>query len=151
MLGMYEGKPCCEDDKTTGRSISTGWADQWNLRNQFMGYVWAGQQSGLDIDTIVIRGVAIQVREIKHAEAVKVYSDYKIAAWHEQLRRDLWRIRKAWDTGYFDYNFADACTAFGNCIFMDTCSSPNKTTWMNDFAVHRWNPLHKNPIDGEAA
>jgi hypothetical protein len=148
MLGKYQGRPCVEDDKTQGGSISTGWADKWNLRSQFLGYVWACQQSGLDLDTVVIRGIAIQKTQTPIEEAVKVYPDHLIATWYEQLRRDLWRIRKAWDTGYFDLNLADACTTFGNCVFMNTCAShPNmKANWYNDFEVRRWNPLHKNPV-----
>lgn len=146
MLGKYQGRPCVEDDKTQGGSISTGWADKWNLRSQFMGYVWACQQSGLDLNTVVIRGIAIQKTQTSIEEAVKVFSVYKIAMWYEQLRRDLWRIRRAWDTGYFDLNLADACTSFGNCIFMQVCESPNKASWYNDYEVRRWNPLHKNPI-----
>lgn len=151
MFGAYQGLPCIEDDKTTGRSISSGWADQWNLRNQFLGYVWACQQSGISLNTVVIRGIAIQVREIKFEEAIKVYPDHLIRRWHEQLRRDLWRIRHAHDAKYFDYNLGDACTNYGNCTFMNVCSATEeqKDNWYNDFEVRRWNPLHKNPIDGE--
>lgn len=149
MLGKYQGRPAVEDDKTTGGSISTGWADKWNLRNQFLGYVWACQQSGLALDTVVVRGIAIQKTQIPIEEAVKTYSDHLVAKWYEQTRRDLWRIRKAWDTGYFDLNLADACTSFGNCIFMNICQSHEsmRPNWFNDYEVRRWNPLHKNPID----
>ena len=146
MLGKYQGRPCVEDDKTQGGSISTGWADKWNLRSQFLGYVWACQQSGLDLDTVVIRGIAIQKTQTSIEEAVKVYNDHLIGVWYEQLRRDLWRIRKAWDTGYFDRNLADACTSYGNCTFMQVCQSREKENWYNDYEVRRWNPLHKNPI-----
>lgn len=148
MLGAYAGKPVVRDEKTTGRSISTGWSEQWNLRSQFLGYVWACQQGGLNLDSVCVRGVAIQKTMITHAEALKTYSDYMVARWHEQLRRDLWRIRRAWDEGYFDYNFGEACTAYGNCIFMDVCQSREKENWYNQFKVSRWNPLLKNPIAG---
>lgn len=146
MLGKYMNKPVVEDDKTQGGSISSGWSEKWNLRNQFLGYVWACQQSGLDLDTVVVRGIAIQQTQIPIEEAIKPFSDHLIATWHEQLRRDIWRIRKAWDTGYFDLNLADSCTAYGNCIFMTVCQSREKESWYNDFEVRRWNPLHKNPI-----
>ena len=68
--------------------------------------------------------------------------------WHEQLRRDMWRIREAWDTGYFDYNFADTCTSYGNCIFLNTCAATSdmRENWYNDFEVRHWNPLKKNPV-----
>lgn len=148
MLGSYQGKPIIGDEKTQGSSISTGWSDKWQLRNQFMGYTWSCQELGLDVDSVVVRGVAILKTMINHAEAIKPFSNDLLERWHEQTRRDLWRIRKAWDSGYFDYNFADTCTSYGNCMFLNTCSATRemKENWYNDFEVRRWNPLIKNPI-----
>lgn len=146
MLGSYQGRPVVRDEKTTGGSIGQNWAAQWNLRNQFMGYVWACQQYGLPLDTVVVRGIAIQKTQIKaDNEAVKTYPAELIERWHDQLRRDLWRIRRAWDEGYFDYNFGDACTAYGNCIFMNVCMSNTPESWVQEFVVQKWNPLVKNP------
>jgi hypothetical protein len=148
MLGSYEGLPAFGDEKTTGGSISTGWDDKWRLRNQFLGYTWALQEHGMAAQGGVVRGIAILKTKIDLVESYKMYSDELISRWYEQLRRDLWRLRAAWDTGYFDLNLADTCTAYGNCMFMNTCASSaaNKSSWMNDFEVRRWNPLHKNPI-----
>jgi hypothetical protein len=149
MLGTWKGKfPVFEDDKTQGGSISTGWSEKWNLRSQFIGYTWACQQSGLDLDSGVVRGIAIQQTQIATNEALKTYNAHIVAKWHDQLRRDLWRIRQAWDSGYFDLNLADACTTFGNCIFMNMCSATPemRENWFNDYEVRRWNPLHKNPV-----
>jgi hypothetical protein len=152
MLGSYEGKPRWGDEKTTGGSISTGWSDKWRLRNQFLGYTWALQQHGMDAIGGVVRGIAIQKTQIPLVEATPIYSQDQIERWYEQLRRDLWRLRQAWDTGYFDLNLADTCTAYGNCMFMNVCASSkeNRENWFNDFEVRRWNPLEKNPI-AEAA
>jgi len=150
MLGSYLGKPVVRDEKTSGRTAGDGWADQWNLRNQFIGYTWACQQSGIDVDSVCVRGVSILKTKIGMVEAIKPYSDFLRAKWLEQVRRDLWRLRRAWDEGYFDLNLADTCTAYGNCIFMDICASREPEAWMNQFTVNRWNPLLKNPIQ-EAA
>lgn len=148
MFGKLQNTtPCILDDKTTGRSISSGWADQWNLRNQFIGYTWACRALGLNLDTVVVRGIAIQKTQISFGEAIKTYSDHLRAKWLEQLRRDLWRIRRAWDEGYWDYNFGDTCTAYGNCMYMDMCASQQPMTWANDFEVRRWSPLDKNPVE----
>lgn len=151
MLGSYSGRPCVRDEKTTGGSISQRWAEQWDLRAQFMGYVWACQQCGIDLDTVVVRGIAIQKTQIVHAEAIKVYSSTMIAKWKEQLRRDLWRLRRAYDERYFDYNFGDACTSYGNCVFTNVCSSVNPEAWLQEFEVRHWNPLVKNPAPTKAA
>lgn len=145
LLGRMGEKPVIRDEKTTGRSIGQAWAEQWDLRSQFMGYCWACQQAGIDVDTVVIRGIAIQKTQIVHAEAIKNYNAFKIARWYEQLRRDLWRMRRSWDEGYFDFNLGDACTSFGNCVFQNVCQSPNPESWLTEFVVKHWNPLEKNP------
>jgi hypothetical protein len=152
-LGSYLGKPVPMDEKTTGGSISTGWDDKWTLRNQFMGYTWACQELEMAVDSVCVRGIAILKTKIDHAEAIKSYSNDLLARWLEQVRRDLWRIRQAWDTGYFDFNFAESCTSYGNCIFLNCCAASDemRENWFNDFEVRRWNPLTKNPIAEKAA
>lgn len=146
MLGTYNGRPCVKDDKTQGGSIVSEWAEKWDLRSQFLGYVWACQQCGIDLDTVVVRGIAIQKTQFGFVEAAKTYSKFLIDRWHEQLRRDLWRMRRAYDERYFDYNLGDACTTFGNCIFTRCCQSANPENWHQEFVVRHWNPLEKNPV-----
>lgn len=145
MLGQKDGRPCVRDEKTTGSSIGQNWARQWQLRSQFMGYVWACRHFGLDVQEVVIRGISILKTDIKHAQSVQTYSDGLIARWYEQLRRDLWTLRRCWDAGYWDYNLGEACTSYGTCIFMDACSSNNSEPWLSDMEVRRWTPLSKNP------
>jgi hypothetical protein len=148
MLGRMGDRLVVRDEKTT-TSIGTYWSEQWDLRGQFMGYVWACQQSGLDLDTCVVRGVGILKTKITQVEAIKQYPRYKIDRWLEQTRRDLWRLRRMWDEGYFDYNFADACNSYGGCVFRTVCDSPSPERWYGNFTVRRWNPLLKNPIETE--
>lgn len=146
MLGNYAGMPIVRDEKTTGNSIGVGWADQWTLRSQFMGYVWACQQSGMKLDSVCVRGISILKTKINHAEAIKSFEPFKIQMWHEQLRRDLWRIRRAYDENYFDYNLADACSSYGGCVFRDVCATPYKNSFLADYEVRHWNPILKNPV-----
>lgn len=145
MLGSIAGRPTPKDDKTTGSSIGQSWASQWNLRSQFMGYVWACQQCGIDARDVLVRGMAIQKTQFTTAEALIPFSDHMLNRWHEQLRRDLWRITDAWNAGYWDYNFGDTCTQYGLCPFMDACSSPTPENWLASFDTRHWNPLLKNP------
>jgi len=144
MLGHMQHRPVILDEKTT-RGIGKDWADQWNLRSQFIGYVWACQQVGIDIDTAVIRGIALLKTEIKFAEAIRPYSNFLVKRWYEQLRRDLWRMRRCWEKGYFDFNLGETCTAYGNCAFMTVCGSPNPDSWLTEFDIRHWNPLDHNP------
>jgi len=146
MLGEYEGRPTPRDEKTTGSSIGQAWVNQWKLRNQFMGYTWACRQCGLDTEGVLVRGIAIQKTQLVHAEHYQTFSQHLLDRWYDQLRRDLWRIRHAWDNGYWDYNFGDACNSYGSCIFLDACTSRHPASWLSQLEVRRWNPLVKNPI-----
>jgi len=149
MLGERYGRPIPRDEKTTGSSIGALWSKQWALRSQFIGYVWALQSCGIPAEEVCVRGIGIQKTQIVHAEMTQPYSKALIARWLEQLRRDLWAIRRAWDEGYWDYNFASACTSYGHCIFMDSCTSNDPEAWLNEMEIRRWNPLEKNPAKVE--
>lgn len=150
MLGNHNGRPIVRDEKTSGKTAGSNWAEQWDFRAQFIGYTWACQQAGLDVDSVCVRGISILKTKRDTSEAFKTYSDLTRARWLEQLRRDLWRLRRAWDENYFDYNMGDACTAYGNCVFLTSCVAPpeQEAAWLSEFAVKRWNPLLKNPVEG---
>jgi hypothetical protein len=100
-----------------------------------------------------VRGVAIQHTKTDLCEAIKTYSDDLRSRWLEQLRRDLWAIRRCWDEGYFDYNFGEACTTYGNCVFLTPCGAPeaDQASWFTNFEVRRWNPILKNPTEAPHA
>ena len=152
LLGQRASRPewvIPRDEKTTGSSIGADWTSKWKLRSQFIGYVWALQQCGFKCDEICVRGISILKTKIVHAQDIQTYSQALIARWHEQLRRDLWRIRRCWDEGYWDFDLAEACTAYGNCIFMDSCTSGDPLQWLSEMEVRRWNPLYKNPAQVE--
>lgn len=146
MLGSHMGHVVWRDEKTSKNNPNSNanWSEQWDLRSQFIGYTWAMQQLGFDCEGGVVRGIGILKEKIGHAEAIKTYSDFVIARWYEQLRRDLWRIRRAWDERYWDFNLSDACTAYGNCMFTRVCQSTSPESWLNEFEVRHWNPLHKD-------
>lgn len=146
MLGEYEGRPVVEDDKTSGSGHYANWAEKWDLRSQFIGYTWACQQMGIDVTDVAVRGVGIQMTQIAHAETIKMYSNELRARWLEQLRRDMWRLVRSWNEGYWDYNLGESCTSFGNCIFIQPCQSAvHEESWLKTFDVRRWNPLHQDP------
>lgn len=151
MFGTYEGRMVVRDEKTTGKSIGQNWAEQWDLRSQFIGYTWACRSLGFDVDTVIARGLAIQKTQFVPAEAIKIYSDFLRDRWLEQLRRDLWRLRRAWDEQYFDFNLGETCTSYGLCQFAPLCTSPSPESWHSLYEVRRWNPLSRNPVDEKAA
>src|SRR5262245_28707826 len=140
-FNVHTDKPTPMDTKT-GKGIGSLWAEQWTLRSQFIGYVWALQQHGIDASDMLVRGVAILKRdEPKLEEALIPYSEVLVARWHEQLRRDLWRMVEQYNEGYFDYDLGDHCTHFGSCVFLSSCSSRDPSIWLAQFEPRVWNPL----------
>lgn len=153
LLGRKGGRTVIRDEKTSGKSAGANWSESWDLRSQFIGYTWACREGGIDTETVVVRGVGILKTKFDFPEAEKVYSNFMRARWLEQLRRDLWRLRRSWDEGYFDYNLGDSCTNYGNCAYMPLCTVPEDhvASWMGEYRVQHWNPLIKNPIKEPAA
>ena len=143
MLGVRDGRTCIRDEKTAQR-LESNWAEKWDLRSQFLGYCWSLQHNGIPCNTVVVRGVIINLTTIRQVEAVKIYSQHLIDRWFEQTRRDLERIVSCYKEGYFDYNFGDTCTAYSHCPFIPLCSSPAPKLWYSTYEVRRWNPLSRN-------
>lgn len=150
MLGQWAGRPVIRDEKTT-KYMGPQWSEQWDLRSQFIGYTWAVRQLGLELDTVVVRGIAIQKTQIKQGEAIKMYSEHLRQRWFEQLVRDVNRIVSCWRSQQWDFNLGDACNQYGRCLFSNMCGSAHREAWASEFTVRRWNPLTPAPLEGEAA
>lgn len=149
LLGDINGMVVGEDDKTSSTGFYNNWSEKWDLRSQFIGYTWALQQMGINCEHIAVRGIGILKTKFHHAEIIKPYTNHLRSLWHEQLRRDLWRMVECWHSGHWDYNLGDSCTSWGNCMFMQSCQSPDQDMWLKQFAVRRWNPLHVDPTKQE--
>lgn len=145
MLGEWCGRPIIQDDKTT-TSISANWAEQWQLRAQLLGYVWACTQMGIPLDTVCIRGIGILKTKFHQVEAMPSFSRWEVERWLEQLRRDLVRLVKAYTDHYWSWNLGETCNSYGGCQFRDVCKAKNEEAWYSRYTVHRWNPLQLNPI-----
>lgn len=143
LLGKRDDRPVVRDEKTAQR-LESNWAEKWDLRSQFLGYCWALQHNGIPCNTVVVRGVIINLTQIRQVEAVKIYPQHLIDKWFEQLRRDLHQLVQCWKDDYFDYNFGDTCTAYSHCPFIALCSSSKPELWYSTYEVRRWNPLSKN-------
>jgi hypothetical protein len=162
MLGYFgaERLPVIVDEKTTS-AIGYAWEQQWSLRGQFLGYVWAMQQLGFNLRHVLVRGIAINKTQYKTASALPMYSDHLISRWHSQLIRDLveltetykvWRERFDARTdgalleGFWDMNLADACSSYGGCAFAGLCAAKRPQNFFNNYIRHRWDPLARNPV-----
>lgn len=146
MFGRLNKSTACVRDEKTAQRLETNWAEKWDLRSQFLGYCWALQHLGVRCNTVVVRGVIITLKEVRQVEAYKVYPQFLIDRWFEQLRRDLHKLVACHNDGWWDYNLGDSCTAYSHCPFMPMCTSPQPEVWSSGFKERRWNPLHRNPI-----
>lgn len=154
MVGRYGGFNCIVDEKTT-YSFTSNWTKQFMMRGQFIGYCWAGQQTGLETQTCIIRGVAIQQREIKHLEFGPFqYPQWQIDRWYEQMLMKVQRLVDAYvdltqhgvvEDYAFPLNFGEICSSFGGCPMMDLCTSENPEVWFSTYTANTWNPIQKDP------
>lgn len=149
MLGLYDNKPVVKDEKTMGKTPPANWSETFDLRNQFIGYVWACRHLGIPVAGVVVRGVSIMKETFHLPEVLKSgsYTDVLLERWKHQLARDLFRLVDCWNSDYFDYNMADTCTSYGMCQFLHACRADDPDIWLKDFGVRRWNPLSKFTID----
>lgn len=154
MVGVYAGLNCIVDEKTT-YSFTSNWTKQFLMRGQFIGYCWAGQQTGLRTSTIIVRGIAIQQREIKHLEfGPFAFPQWQIDRWYEQMLMKVRALVEAYEDltkhgvvedEAFPLNFGEVCSSFGGCPMMDLCTSEQPEVWFPTYVPNVWNPLHKDP------
>lgn len=143
----FAGGTFGEDDKTTGQ-LGGGWGSKWDLRSQFTGYVWGARRAGIHLDGMLVRGVAIYKTKFDCAQALTYRADWEIQRWYEQVHRDIERMLKCWNDGYWDWNLADACDSYGGCQFQQVCKAQAPQEWLDlYFARRRWDPVERVEID----
>ena len=141
MLGEYNAGCYCDDEKTTGQ-LGASWLKNWHLRSQFTGYTWAARVDGFPCNGAIVRGISLLKRSFGHAEVIELRADWQIEQWYDQLIRDISRMKRCWEEGFFDQNLDQACAAYGGCGFQRLCSVKNWEQWASqDFIRQKWNPV----------
>lgn len=134
------------DEKTTS-SLGSSWAKQWEMRSQFTGYMWAAAQQGIKLNGFVIRGVSILKTKYGTLEVLTHRNQYEIDRWYEQVCRDVRRMIRAWEEGYWDYSLDSACVEYGQCVFTQVCKSPTPEQWLPmQFSQRVWDPLEHREL-----
>lgn len=146
MVGEHAGLLRIRDDKTTS-ALGASWAKQWILRDQLIGYVACMQILGFDVDTVELRGIALLKSEIKFQEAVCSYASHVVSRWKEQLARDVAALVRAFESGIWNYDFGEACAAYGGCPYLDLCRVKDPESYFSTFAQRNWNPLDKKTLE----
>lgn len=152
LIAEYKNLLAVVDEKTAKSVSGEAWLKKWDMRGQFIGYVWGAQQHGFPIHTAIVRGIGMMVKTFEHREAIIEYPQWQINLWHQQLERKLQRMvdmfkameqrnpHEAWD-----YSFGDACSAYGCCQYIGLCTSEEPELWYADYDERIWDPLAKDP------
>lgn len=143
LLGSFNGLPVVVDEKTTS-ALGPFWLRQWDMRGQFLGYMWACKQLGYAVDHVVVRGIAIQKTQHQFATVPVQYPQTLIDRWYFELLNTLHSIVADFESGYWAYNFGDACSSYGGCSFSDLCRAANPDNWMNNYEPNLWTPVNSD-------
>jgi hypothetical protein len=140
VLGDYGGRVTVMDDKTTGY-FPPHWEKLWQMRGQFIGYVWATQQLGYDTRDCMVRGTAILKSGVDFRDCPITFTQTIIDRWYEELCLTAERISQHYIANYWPYDFADACSSYGGCPFMELCTSKEPENWLNNYQERTWSPI----------
>lgn len=133
-----------EDDKTG--SSEKNWTEQWDMRAQFPGYLWAAHQLGLPAEGVLVRGVIVYKNSTEFPHVIKTYPRWRIDEWLDVLRHDIKRIEECWQTGYWSKVWGSACMAyFRPCDYMPLCLAQDEAPWREaGYRVEFWDPLRND-------
>ncbi len=141
MLCKFQGMVLGEDDKTATQ-LGASWPRQWDLRSQFTGYVWGAKRAGIELQGFLVRGVSILKTKYDTLQAITYRPDWQLARWYYQVHRDLERMKKMWEEGYFDFNLDHACSEYGGCPFRQVCLTRDPASVLEAFFERRrWDPV----------
>jgi len=149
MVGVFNNALWVVDEKTTTR-LGGSWGKQWIMRGQFLGYIKAAQEFGLDVVGAIVRGTAIHKNDFAFAEVLLPTHQWKIDQWWEQVNIDVARAKEDYLVGHFSQAFGSACSAYSGCPFSRLCDTPDPERWVDTYYTDsHWNPLQKDPTDAK--
>lgn len=143
MLGIYNNERMVIVDEKTTSSLGASWANQWKLRGQFMGYIWACQQLGYKVDTVFVRGIGLLKTQVNFLTALEQFPQWMIERWFTETCNKLHTLNWIATHNEWRYSFGDACTSYGGCQYNTLCMANQPEQWMSQYAVEVWDPLHK--------
>jgi hypothetical protein len=162
MVGSYQTPSgpliCGVDDKTTG-SITFDWASKWDMRGQFLGYLWALRQHNIQARHFVVNGIAILKTKNECRRALVMYPDHLISRWEHTMRRDISLMIKSFCDysdhpekldSLYPYNFGDACESYGGCAFSTLCLAKDPSAFTSNYVPYLFNPLDIQPVKDQA-
>lgn len=142
----WEGMKLGEDDKTASQ-LGASWPRQWDLRSQFTSYVWGAKKAGIELNGFLVRGVSILKTKYDTLQAITYRPDWQVERWYEQTLRDVAKMIRCWQEGYFDYNLDHACAEYGGCQFRQVCLTQDPKGMLESlFERRQWDPVRRIEI-----
>ena len=149
MVANFAGGIYVVDEKTTS-SLGASWPRQWEMRAQFSGYLWALRRIGVEPAGAIVRGVSILKTKYDTMQAITYRSPYELERWEKQTCRDLARMQRMWEEGWWDYALDHACAEYGGCSMTQVCKSSDPETWLPSYFEKRvWDPLLRKEMTVE--
>lgn len=146
MIADFAGGVYVVDEKTTS-SLGASWGKQWEMRSQFTGYCWACREEGIKADGVLVRGVSILKTKYDTQQILTTRTSEEIDRWYSQTLRDIHRMLKCWEEGYWDYNLDHSCADYGGCGLTQVCKSPDPESWLPMYFEKRvWDPLARREL-----
>ena len=161
MLAEYAGGMWGFDDKTCSQLGAT-WANQWEFRTQFTGYLYGAKVHGIPLLGMIVRGACFYVSSADFAESITRRQQWQLDQWWDDLHQTVFQMveyyKRAKEVGGAPISafrlfpargmFNEHCKSYGGCEMASLCSSNHPQRWLRDFGVRVWDP--RNPDkDGE--
>lgn len=149
MIAHFAGGIYCFDEKTTS-SLGASWSRQWEMRSQFTGYQWAAGEYGVPVQGTIVRGVSILKTKFGTQQVITYRSPAEVDRWLEQVVRDVQRMIKCWEEGYWDYNLDHSCGEYGGCSLLSVCKHSSPELWLDTYFEKKvWDPLERKELTME--
>lgn len=151
MIGTFRNSDFIVDEKTTSY-LGESWSRKWDLRAQFLCYMWAARLHGFAIAGTIVRGVAIKKTSIDFAQALIRRNDRLLDLWEWQTRQTIAGMLDTYNRTLqvgepqFQYNLGESCESYGGCPFKDLCLVPEESLdsyIRTDYEANTWNPLSR--------
>jgi hypothetical protein len=151
LVGEYGNAGVFVTDEKTTSQLGASWGKQWDMRSQFTGYVWACRRSGIKAKGALVRGVSILKTKYDTQQVLTYRPEWEVDRWEEQTIRDVQRMIRMWEEGYWDYDLDHACNEYGGCSFRaNVCKSKDPEQWLPMYFEKKvWDPLARAEVGVE--
>jgi hypothetical protein len=146
MWGTFSDYEVLMDDKSASRG-GDQWDKKWDLRAQFLGYLWGHRQYRKSIKSVLIRSPILLQNELKLLQTLKHYDEYLIEDWYHSTLYFINKMIEDWKHKLFHRVYDDSCTSYFGCDYRQVCSSPRfmeqRNLDTNFPEISFWRPMER--------